>query len=122
MCVLFFFSSRRRHTRFDCDWSSDVCSSDLIVVLMGACAPIQRGRSYQESVVGGFDLKEWTVGRQRSDQNQRIVEFVRPGEKIDSWTELFTSQVLRKPPNPGPIDALVARVHADDAKLCPNGF
>src|SRR5688572_32551951 len=27
--VLFFFSSRRRHTRFDCDWSSDVCSSDL---------------------------------------------------------------------------------------------
>src|SRR5256886_16072588 len=27
--VFFFFSSRRRHTRFDCDWSSDVCSSDL---------------------------------------------------------------------------------------------
>src|SRR2546430_12838174 len=29
--VFFFFSSRRRHTRFDCDWSSDVCSSDLEV-------------------------------------------------------------------------------------------
>src|SRR5256886_6441912 len=28
--VCFFFSSRRRHTRFDCDWSSDVCSSDLL--------------------------------------------------------------------------------------------
>src|SRR5256886_7247666 len=31
-CVVlffFFFSSRRRHTIFDCDWSSDVCSSDL---------------------------------------------------------------------------------------------
>src|SRR5690606_40083955 len=27
--VLFFFSSRRRHTRFSRDWSSDVCSSDL---------------------------------------------------------------------------------------------
>src|SRR5260370_1420863 len=27
--LLFFFSSRRRHTRFKCDWSSDVCSSDL---------------------------------------------------------------------------------------------
>src|SRR5689334_10793269 len=26
----FFFSSRRRHTRWNCDWSSDVCSSDLI--------------------------------------------------------------------------------------------
>src|SRR3989475_3396390 len=31
--LFFFFSSRRRHTRFDCDWSSDVCSSDL------ACYP-----------------------------------------------------------------------------------
>src|SRR5256886_12665165 len=29
----FFFSSRRRHTRFDCDWSSDVCSSDLETLL-----------------------------------------------------------------------------------------
>src|SRR5260370_29207634 len=31
VCILlfFFFSSRRRHTRFKCDWSSDVCSSDL---------------------------------------------------------------------------------------------
>src|SRR5260370_7642392 len=28
---IFFFSSRRRHTRFKCDWSSDVCSSDLFV-------------------------------------------------------------------------------------------
>src|SRR5688572_32185419 len=33
----FFFSSRRRHTRFDCDWSSDVCSSDL--ALSGGVAP-----------------------------------------------------------------------------------
>src|SRR2546430_17031021 len=29
LVFFFFFSSRRRHTRFDCDWSSDVCSSDL---------------------------------------------------------------------------------------------
>src|SRR5882762_11616201 len=29
MSYFFFFSSRRRHTRFKCDWSSDVCSSDL---------------------------------------------------------------------------------------------
>src|SRR6266481_6610974 len=27
--MVFFFSSRRRHTRWNCDWSSDVCSSDL---------------------------------------------------------------------------------------------
>src|SRR5260370_28260901 len=29
--MTFFFSSRRRHTRFKCDWSSDVCSSDLMM-------------------------------------------------------------------------------------------
>src|SRR5438477_6040829 len=29
----FFFSSRRRHTRLTCDWSSDVCSSDLSTAL-----------------------------------------------------------------------------------------
>src|SRR5260370_19474890 len=34
MSFCFFFSSRRRHTRFKCDWSSDVCSSDL------AAAPV----------------------------------------------------------------------------------
>src|SRR6267143_6261982 len=31
MYECFFFSSRRRHTRWNCDWSSDVCSSDLLV-------------------------------------------------------------------------------------------
>src|SRR5690606_41110059 len=34
----FFFSSRRRHTRFSRDWSSDVCSSDLELVAMGAAS------------------------------------------------------------------------------------
>src|SRR5256886_13060005 len=33
--LYFFFSSRRRHTIFDCDWSSDVCSSDLTVFALG---------------------------------------------------------------------------------------
>src|SRR6267142_3972250 len=42
----FFFSSRRRHTRLTWDWSSDVCSSDLLPVLsllmlMGGIAPTQ---------------------------------------------------------------------------------
>src|SRR5438477_6855333 len=33
----FFFSSRRRHTILTCDWSSDVCSSDLDLVVRHAC-------------------------------------------------------------------------------------
>src|SRR5256885_6603945 len=34
---LFFFSSRRRHTRLQGDWSSDVCSSDLGLELVDIC-------------------------------------------------------------------------------------
>src|SRR5256885_13204280 len=37
ICV-FFFSSRRRHTRLQGDWSSDVCSSDLPPALLRALA------------------------------------------------------------------------------------
>src|SRR5207237_322769 len=36
--MIFFFSSRRRHTRFKCDWSSDVCSSDLFTKRMPSFA------------------------------------------------------------------------------------
>src|SRR5256886_6063308 len=36
LLLFFFFSSRRRHTRFDCDWSSDVCSSDLLKATIAA--------------------------------------------------------------------------------------
>src|SRR5207247_5865226 len=36
---IFFFSSRRRHTRSTRDWSSDVCSSDLMIGLYRATAP-----------------------------------------------------------------------------------
>src|SRR2546430_9904424 len=39
MSSSFFFSSRRRHTRFDCDWSSDVCSSDLGRTIAGSNQP-----------------------------------------------------------------------------------
>src|SRR5690606_39765555 len=39
LCLLFFFfSSRRRHTRFSRDWSSDVCSSDLGAVPNGSAS------------------------------------------------------------------------------------
>src|SRR2546422_10080769 len=52
VCLFFFFSSRRRHTRCSRDWSSDVCSSDL----KGA-----RER-YSKHVKAVFQ-----VGRDRSD-------------------------------------------------------
>src|SRR5207302_3752629 len=44
--AFFFFSSRRRHTRFSRDWSSDVCSSDLAQ----ACRPT--GKAYGLDMTG----------------------------------------------------------------------
>src|SRR6267142_6182122 len=48
--VFFFFSSRRRHTRLTCDWSSDVCSSDL------------GGRGPDAYVRYDVDARLWTPG------------------------------------------------------------
>src|SRR5476649_1970332 len=42
--TVFFFSSRRRHTRSLCDWSSDVCSSDLPDMFLGAHVERVTGR------------------------------------------------------------------------------
>src|SRR3712207_6873924 len=44
--MFFFFSSRRRHTRYWRDWSSDVCSSDLVM-----------GRGEQLAVIGGPEAR-----------------------------------------------------------------
>src|SRR5947207_4756521 len=47
--LIFFFSSRRRHTRSLCDWSSDVCSSDLarVQTLFKRRAERLRNEKYQ---------------------------------------------------------------------------
>src|SRR5690606_39809490 len=52
-CVAFFFSSRRRHTRFSRDWSSDVCSSDLAGGVVGAARTSEQAGF---SRVIGFDM------------------------------------------------------------------
>src|SRR5882762_11387611 len=48
----FFFSSRRRHTRFKCDWSSDVCSSDLLGTIRAKSIPFVVLTSNEERRIG----------------------------------------------------------------------
>src|SRR5437660_6722096 len=55
--LFFFFSSRRRHTRWPRDWSSDVCSSDL------AGRPVQQLDSLIAVAIGLAHLVEGQVGR-----------------------------------------------------------
>src|SRR2546430_7581575 len=56
----FFFSSRRRHTRFDCDWSSDVCSSDLdaITKLQAKKAELEQLRTEADQATRRGDLQK----------------------------------------------------------------
>src|SRR5690606_40906991 len=67
-----FFSSRRRHTRFSRDWSSDVCSSDLptsswsagrVVAVVAGSVAVLLGLL---AVVGGITLLTWQAS-QRED-------------------------------------------------------
>src|SRR5579859_2306501 len=56
----FFFSSRRRHTIFDCDWSSDVCSSDL-----PAADRQQAGRGARPRARSGASRRPCVAGDRR---------------------------------------------------------
>src|SRR3989449_11474027 len=58
--IFFFFSSRRRHTRCSRDWSSDVCSSDLVdrVARVGneyRVAAVERGEHQMREALFGSD-------------------------------------------------------------------
>src|SRR5437763_2858447 len=59
-CAIFFFSSRRRHTRYIGDWSSDVCSSDLEgdEHLAELRLPLARVPEPQGVLVGGIERSE----------------------------------------------------------------
>src|SRR5690606_41189427 len=59
--LLFFFSSRRRHTRFSRDWSSDVCSSDLKDLGDDQCPEPQTPPEGFVSLFDGETLDGWTM-------------------------------------------------------------
>src|SRR5882762_10618382 len=98
--LFFFFSSRRRHTRFKCDWSSDVCSSDLHPGSLAARARSflgragsrgnqleTRGRNYvpcwwclHEVDVLGSHVRDTRATR-------RMVHFVRSRSSVTVWRD-----------------------------------
>src|SRR3712207_8349040 len=71
--LFFFFSSRRRHTRYWRDWSSDVCSSDLDR-LLGGC-PLRLGRGTTVAAPAGnvaVLLMSSSFGRRARDRNSSL--------------------------------------------------
>src|SRR5699024_11647607 len=76
---LFFFASRRRHTRSKRDWSSDVCSSDLIPAgqMIGLIGPDGVGKSSLLSLVSGSRVIQegdvWVMGGDMGQKSHRNV-------------------------------------------------
>src|SRR5207237_7525121 len=68
LIFVFFFSSRRRHTRFKCDWSSDVCSSDLRATKMAMPAAI--GRRAQPAPARSSEIFAARADGKRSEERR----------------------------------------------------
>src|SRR5256886_12417460 len=86
MVFIFFFSSRRRHTRFDCDWSSDVCSSDLSIPAVSRIAFVWGG-------MGGIGS---AICRRLGRAGHTVVAGCLPGyERKNAWIEKMRAEGYR---------------------------
>src|SRR5256885_13706003 len=89
--LLFFFSSRRRHTRLQGDWSSDVCSSDLggtvekyigdeIYALFGA--PVAHEDDPARAIRAADAARRWVGGQRADDVTFEVRIGVETGEAV----------------------------------------
>src|SRR5256885_7791940 len=74
MFLFFFFSSRRRHTRLQGDWSSDVCSSDLFSVLLAPSMMLFHSTFAAQTLLG--KAVSWNA-QDRSDRGVTLREAFR---------------------------------------------
>src|SRR5437870_2492732 len=90
LVAYFFFSSRSRHTRWPRDWSSDVCSSDLLAQ--------HRPRVFEHAGVAviegqGREAAERASGRQAIDELPKGHDVVMPSEPAHLARETFEREV-----------------------------
>src|SRR5690625_7356525 len=102
MSLRFFFSSRRRHTRWPRDWSSDVCSSDLLRARGFSAAPINgdipqnlRERTIEALKDGRTDILVATDVAARRSEERRV------GKGGGGWWATECLRVARWPVQEG---------------------
>ena len=65
----------------------------------------------------GFDGRGWTVGHRQSNGVQTLTEYVLPGQNVENWRELVTSQVFSQAV---PLTSFVDRLRASLSQGCPS--
>src|SRR5690606_22348605 len=121
----FFFSSRRRHTRFSRDWSSDVCSSDLLHIDAHAAAKSVWGRPLVNSLftlgcMVGMTVNDTTFGTTIANLGMSDVRFPHPlfeGDTIRMRTTVLSKRESKSRPNEGIVNLRHECFNQDD-KLC----
>src|SRR6266446_7370447 len=92
--IYFFFSSRRRHTRLQGDWSSDVCSSDLFTRLINQGQVINHGKAMSKSLGNGVDLGE-QIERFGVDTIRLTMIFASPPEDDIDWADMHPEAMVK---------------------------
>src|SRR3954462_1383520 len=126
----FFFSSRRRHTRLSCDWSSDVCSSDLrpieeTIELVGLGdkrdARVATLRSEERRVGKSVDLggRRIIKKKKKKKEKKEKVWSKRPGEYVQVeahnwWAATRSNQIARATEVPTALCLLFFFFQAED--------
>src|SRR5690606_2170515 len=94
-CDCFFFSSRRRHTRFSRDWSSDVCSSDLMAWSRVGVQTMARLRVWQAN--GGSARAAYLHGKPQPPLKVSSRWLQRLREEVETG-RLLPAETLGNPP------------------------
>src|SRR2546429_5585333 len=105
-CLFFFFSSRRRHTRCSRDWSSDVCSSDLVYYASVdfGCSLLQPSSQFSAYIQSGSAFALCILGLSWAfrDQQRRCPVCLRSEEhtsELQSRLHLVCRLLLEKKKN-----------------------
>src|SRR2546426_3232981 len=104
--MFFFFSSRRRHTRLQGDWSSDVCSSDLGSPRAspnrrngshnGVSSPLRAKRMVSSNTMPKTGSRHWPYSRSHSRSEEHTSELQSPCNLV---CRLLLEKKKKKPKN-----------------------
>src|SRR5256885_4468027 len=113
MRVCFFFSSRRRHTRLQGDWSSDVCSSDLLADQIKLAFNRLDSTNRLKGVV--LDLR-FADGQDYSTAASLVDRFLTREQPILDWADGAIHSTAKPDAIPVPVAVLVNRQTAGAAQ------